>query len=489
MTVLSTILLLVGGGETDNPRPEIFFVYAGTESARVRMFVDGVDVSDRTTREGTRVSYVPSEDLAEGPHQVRVEVAGAGAPTLVKRWSFRVKPAAVSFVRPTPPNGAILSAPQLPARVVVRAAEDVPVSISLNGGPFEPAASRREGDRTLVDLSDLRSGTCTVRAGDALYTSFSVDADAPRLRALRIEPARLTRSEPVRISALVDDAPFGEIREMLVELRADDRVVEQWSGRPLDGAWTQSWTPSRLSAGVYALHYRLTDWAGNVAEGDASARLVVSETIEGIETVDLRLDRLRPQTTDPLATVSGNASPGCEVELFVNGRSVARTHAAGSGDFVFRGVALESGRNRISALAEDLASGRRSPERHVTTTLVDAVAVGGGRPVSPVLTESPATSEVGAPKPPAAPVITHPPKDQTIGAGTIAVGGSAEAGSTIAVYVDDVERATATVNGGGRFNVARVPLTPGANVITVRARTAGGEGPPSAPVTVTVKDP
>jgi hypothetical protein len=455
------------------------------------MVVDGVDVTSRATVEGTRISYVPAEDLAAGEHHVRVTVTDARGRALVKRWSFTVAPEAESFVAPTPPNGGILRAQDLPASVAVRAAAPVELAVSIDGGPFVPlgARARFAGGVTRAELPELRAGTCTVRAGADRYTSFSVDPDPPSLESVRVDPPVLRQPGPVTVDVRAADRPFGEVRSVEVVVRLGERVIERLSERPADGLARFEWTPGRLEAGRYALEVELADWAGNTARGAAALEVTAECAEAASREVSLRLDRLPPQTEESRPTVTGSATPGTEVELFVNGRSQGRARTAGaSGEFTFRRVELEPGRNRISAIAEEPVGGRRSREQTMTTTLT-AEPGGIAAGAAPAAPGTRARARVGAPaaaasRPPA-PVLTHPPKDQKVGGGRIAVGGESLPDAEVTVYVDGRPQATVTANAAGRFNVPQVELAAGPNRITARARTAAGEGPASETVTVT----
>lgn len=500
MTPLLLLALAQAVRTADSARPDIYFAWSSAEAARVRLVVDGVDVTEQSTLAGRRITYVPAEDLAAGEHRVQAVVTDVRGRALVKNWTFAVEAGTTSFVRPTPANGSVLAARDLPVSVAVRSAGPVDLALSRDGGPYVSLGARtRFADGLVrVDLPELRAGAFTVRAGTDRYTSFSVDTEPPRVESVAVDPPVLREPGAVRLQVRTADAPFGEVRSVELDVKKDGRVIERFADRPVDGLAQFDWSPGALEAGRYTVDVRLTDWAGNVTEGGGAGGLEVAEGYAeaAAREVALRFDRLPSRTGEPRATVSGSATPGTEVELFVNGRSVGRTPVAGaSGEFAFRGVALEPGRNRVSAVATETAGGRRSREQSMMTTLEEAMAVRpAARPGVPAQERPPAAGAVRpAVATPAAllkaPTLTHPPKDQKIGAPRIAVGGESEPGVDVLIYVNGRETARATANASGRFNEPQVELSAGANVITARARSAAGLGPPSEGVTVTLEKP
>ena len=499
MTLSALMLATLLIGDTDNPRPEIFLRYSGRsapiDTSKVRMWVDGVEVTAQATVTASRVSYTPKKDLALGVHRVLVEVVDTRDRKKTKSWSFRIGTSkrdriapAMAFGGATPKNGGVLAASDLPARVEIDLSDSggsgidpasVRISVARNGGGFRDATAQAKITEQSIRLTLPRtlSGTCMVRvfcrdrAGNRaadLYRGFSVDAVPPTLTSLEAVPTEPAVGATVQIIASVSDSPLEEVRELEIEVRSKGRLVETLRGRPVAGKSRFTWSPKE--AGTYELSYRIVDWAGNTTSGRSPGRIRVSNAAP----LDLRLNNPNSSATQSSIEISGQTSAGAEVEIWVNGRSVDRLFAGGSGLFAAKSVPLEPGRNRIEALARDLASGSESPRRTVSTTLATTT------PARP----SPAN-------PPSAPVITRPRNRSTFSAGgrkLIDVGGTSAPRVRITIFLDGVQVGQTTSNAAGRFNVPRIALSKETHTLTARARDAVGRtSSPSSAVTVTRK--
>ncbi len=87
--------------------------------------------------------------------------------------------------------------------------------------------------------------------------------------------------------------------------------------------------------------------------------------------------------------------------------------------------------------------------------------------------------------PPVAPVLEQLPTPTSNPAATVK--GSAEAGSSVILYLSGTQIATATADAGGLFSFANIALTEGGNIFTAGTiDKAGNPGQPSAPQLVTL---
>lgn len=161
------------------------------------------------------------------------------------------------------------------------------------------------------------------------------------------------------------------------------------------------------------------------------------------------------QTTDPSIIVGGNASADSTVHIDRNGSEVASVVAASDGSYQVS-VPLVVGDNHLTAKAST------------------ACAVS---PVSPIVTVTRLQAI------PMAPVIASPADNTTTTAVNIKVSGSAEPGSTVHLYHNDLLIATVPATADGLFSVT-AGLTAGVNDFKATAANSTGTSPFSATVRV-----
>jgi hypothetical protein len=388
--VAALIALPALAGVTRERRPEIFLEYGSRDASvtKVTFVVDGVDVTAKAKITGTRASFTPAEDLAIGAHTVEVTVSDDKGRTRTKRWTFTVDPNAkdvdppgLEFVAPTPANGEV----RLPTRttVALRASDALdgvdPSSVKLwvarDGGDLRELALSQSGDVWQADLGELGSGTYVVRAAAAdkagnraplLWRGFAVDGEAPKVARVSVAPTPVTLPGPATILVEVEDKPFGEVKEVAVEVAG--RTLKGSAVRRLAAIpWDLKDGQGRyVDAGTHAVKVSVVDYAGQRGEGTGAVVVRGEAPEEGA--VPLRLDPPKPETASSPIAITGNTRPAAQVELFVNGRPAGTVIAGGSGGFAFGAVALDAGLNRIEAVARDLIRGESSAMVTVSTT-------------------------------------------------------------------------------------------------------------------------
>ncbi len=89
-----TVVSPADGDTTEDATPTIKASYsdapAGIDQTSVEILVNGVDVTDDATVIGASVTYTPTDDLAEGSHDVVVNVEDNAGNAATESWSFRV---------------------------------------------------------------------------------------------------------------------------------------------------------------------------------------------------------------------------------------------------------------------------------------------------------------------------------------------------------------------------------------------------------------
>ncbi len=484
-------------GVTRERRPEIYLEYGSRDAAisKVTFVVDGVDVSDKAKVGPSRASYTPTDDLSIGEHHVEVTVSDEKGRVRTKKWSFTVDPNAkdaeppvIEFAGPTPANGEVRVPSKTWAAIRVTDAiagvdpASVKVWLTTNGGAPKEVTLVRQGDLWSVELGALGSGTYLLKACAAdkdgnrapdLWRGFAMDGDAPIVARVSLAPDPVTLPGPATILVEVDDKPFGEVRDVQIEIagrKLKGPAVRRLAAIPWD---LRDGAGKYVAAGKIAAKITATDFGGLTGETTATLDVRGEAPVEG--DVPLRLDAVKPVTTTSPISVSGGTRAGAEVELFVNGRPTGTKVAAG-GAFTFDRVDLEPGLNRITAVARDLAKHESSAVVTASTTFKTAgsetVQATGAGPTAG--TGATATGDV--------PLAIDPPPAATERE-TTTLTGTSTPGATVEVTVNGRPAGTGTADRAGRVSIADVALAAGTNTIRVTSR-SGADRPATQTFTV-----
>ena len=173
-------------------------------------------------------------------------------------------------------------------------------------------------------------------------------------------------------------------------------------------------------------------------------------------------DPTEGETTSAEPTIAGTAEPNATVEVFVDGASIGTTTADGLGNWAMPvPTPLSGGAHTASAI--QTVAGTPSEPSAVVNFVVDATA-------------------------PPAPVISSPVDGALLGDSTPTISGTAEANTTIEVFIDGSSIGTAPVDGSGNWSLTpATPLVDGPHSAVARATDAvGNVSPPSNTVTFTI---
>uniref|UniRef100_UPI0018E547F4 Ig-like domain-containing protein n=1 Tax=Salinicola sp. CPA57 TaxID=1949080 RepID=UPI0018E547F4 len=228
-----------------------------------------------------------------------------------------------------------------------------------------------------------------------------------------------------------------------------------------------SWTTGagsrfELDVSTYAdgdILVRQTDAAGNTSDVGSLGPITVDQTDPAAPTIVSASDDVAPitgeladgdATNDTTPTLAGTAEANTTVTIFQNGTELTSVTADADGNWEFTPDTLDDGDYSFSARATDAAGN-----------------------VSPVSTEFTLTVDTQAP---AAPTL-----DATDGS---PITGTAEAGATITLTVDNNVIGTATAGAQGNWSFSpETPLTD-ATVVNATATDAAGNVGPSTSTTV-----
>nr|WP_217916289.1 Ig-like domain-containing protein [Duganella sp. BJB1802] len=229
------------------------------------------------------------------------------------------------------------------------------------------------------------------------------------------------------------------------------------------GAWSYTFT-NALVDGTHSV--TATIGSGGFDSPASGALTLVIDTQAPVSPADIRLSGgARP-------VVSGTAEAGSTIAVFLDGVEAGRTQTDAHGAWSWQsGTALADGQHSVRAVSTDLAGNAGA----ASSTLDFVVDTRVPPPPAPTLGLAPG-SDSGSSASDGLTRETHP-----------TVGGTAQAGSTVAVSVDGVLAGTASVGTDGgwsyKFDGA---LADGAHTITAVASNAGGPGAASAGLSLVI---
>ncbi|WP_224366229.1 adventurous gliding motility protein AgmC [Hyalangium versicolor] len=350
------------------------------------------------------------------------------------------------------------------------------VIIYVDGVELTRVTPDSTGNWTFTQPTSLAEGTHTVYAvaintaqnlqsSPSSTNTFSVDSTPP--------PAPVVTA-PANGSTTKDSTPdyTGTAEPNSTVTVIVDGVVVGTTTANASGNWT--FTPTTpLADGPHTVKARATDPAGNTGS-DSNTNTFTMDTVPPAAPVVVTPAN-GSRTNDNTPTYSGTAEPGTTVTVIVDGTPVGTTTANASGNWSFTPTpALADGVHSVSATAAD-AVGNVSPQSNTNTFTVDTT-------------------------PPPAPVVVTPANGSTTSDNTPTYSGTAEANSTVTVFVDGTSVGTATADASGNWShTPATPLADGSHMVKAQATdVAGNIGvdsntntlmvdtvPPAAPVVTT----
>ena len=232
------------------------------------------------------------------------------------------------------------------------------------------------------------------------------------------------------------------------------------------GGWTScSSTPtfSSLSNGSHTLQARSV-FAGLSDPNPQSFSWSVNTVAPSAPVVSTPANGSYTNNTEP--PITGTAQANSTVTVYIDGVDVGTTTASGTGAWSYTPTTpLSNATHTVKATATD-AYGNTSAASNTNSFTVDTV-------------------------PPAAPVVGAPANGSTTNSDEPTITGTAEADSTVTVYIDGVAVGTTTANASGVWSYTPTsPLANGAHTVKATATDlAGNTGPASNTNTFTVAEP
>ncbi|PTL79951.1 Ig-like domain-containing protein [Vitiosangium sp. GDMCC 1.1324] len=437
------------GAHLNVPRP----VITGTAEAgsTVTVIIDGVAVGTVAADGSGNWSYTPTTDLADGAHQVKAtatDAAGNTSPeSAVRNFIVDTLPPPAPIVT-APANGAHVKTPR---PVITGTAEaNSTVTVYIDGTAVGTVTADGSGNWSYTPTTDLSDGAhqakakATDAAGntsvDSNTNTFTVDTVAPIAPVVTApaEGAHVKTATPV----ITGTAEAGSTVTVIIDGVAVGTVAA-------DGSGNWSYTPTTaLTDGPHNVKATATDAAGNTSPESAVRNFIVDTAAPIAPVVTAPAEGAHVKTPTPV--ISGTAEANSTVTVIIDGVAVGTVAADGSGNWSYTPTtALADGAHQVKATATD-AAGNTSAESAVRNFIVDTAA-----PIAPVVTTPANGAHVKTPRP--------------------VISGTAEANSTVTVYIDGTAVGTVTADGSGNWSYTpTTDLSDGAHQGKATATDAAG---------------
>ncbi|MGR2723905.1 Ig-like domain-containing protein [Chromobacterium sp. W521] len=350
------------------------------------------------------------------------------------------------------------------------------VTIYVDGVPIDGVTADGSGAWSYSFVSSLTSGSHAITAvvssggvssGQSSAYNVVIDTSAPST------PSGVALNSATDTGSSHSDGITGNNQPTVTgTAEANSTVTVYVDGTAVgtatadgSGAWSYN-IATPLSDGNHSIRTTATDLAGN-ASGQSTAYSITVDTAapaapSGVglsSATDTGSSHSDGITGNNQPTVTGTAEANSTVTVYVDGTAVGTTTADGSGAWSYNiATPLSDGNHSIRTTATDLA-GNASGQSTAYSITVDTAA-----PAAPSGVGLSSATDTGS---------SH--SDGITGNNQPTITGTAEANSTVTVYVDGTAVGTATADGSGtwNFNIA-TPLSDGNHSIRATATDLAG---------------
>ncbi|MBX9701944.1 MAG: hypothetical protein K2X74_21090, partial [Acetobacteraceae bacterium] len=369
-------------------------------------------------------------------------------------------------------------------------------AIATAGGTWSlTTVALAEGARSLTATATDAAGNASGASAAFAVTIDTTPPAAPAITAVTDNAGAITGA--VAPGGLTDDATptLSGTAEAgsTVTIRDGATVLGTTTA---DGAGAWSFTPAVLAEGARSFTATATDHAGNVSAASAARTLTIASAAPGTPVITGVTDDVGSITgsvanggrsNDPTLLVTGTAEAGSTVTIRDGATVLGTTSADAAGAWSFTTPALADGARSLTATASNAAGAVSS------ASTPHAVVIDTAAPATPALTT--VTDNAGT----ITGTVAHGGRtDDT----SLALAGTAEAGSTVTIRDGATVLGTTTANGAGAWSFTTAGLAEGARSLTVIATDAAGNAsvasaahavvidttPPAAPAITAVTD-
>jgi len=434
---------------TNNPQPNI----TGTAqpNTTVVIYIDGVEVGRATSNSAGNYIFPLPVPLAAGPHTVSAATevdAIQSARSAANTFTIDTTPPAAPVVV-APANGSYVTTVRPP--ITGTAEANSTVTVYIDGVVAGTTTANASGAWSFTPTTDLSQGSHTAKATSRdAAGNVSVDSNTNTFTVDSVVPAAPVVVAPGNGSYVTTVRPpiTGTAEANSTVTVYIDGVVAGTTTADASGAW--SFTPTTdLSQGSHTAKATSRDAAGNVSVDSNTSTFTVDTVVPAAPVVVAPGNNSYVTTLTP--TFTGTAEANSTVSVYIDGVFSGTTTADASGNWSYTPTTPLIGQDahQVYATATD-AAGNASVESNTNTFIVDSV-----KPVAPTV-DAPAE---GAYVTTVRPVIT----------------GTAEAGTTVKVYIDGVEVGTTTADASGNWSYTpTTDLTQGSHNVKVTSTDAAG---------------
>jgi hypothetical protein len=430
---VSSSLNPANGGLINNSKPSISAEYVdegiGVDTAATKLSVDGQDVSPATQATANKITYTPSDPLADGPHKIKLLVVDKAGNASAVQWSFTIQtqPPQVKITSHKP-NQFVNKSPI----VISGAISDPRARIVVNG---INAYVERGAFRANVNLVE-GNNTITATATDAFGNTGSdtvmiiVDTKPPVVDITSPKQGDMVNTRLLTVTGTTDKNTGSVVV----------RAGEQKTAELNSGSFIAR--DVKLAEGTNIITVKAVSQAGNV--GTATVRVIVDSIAPKLAITSPKDMMITNKKT--IAVTGRVDKPSAAVKVNNTLVTVSR------GVFTLSSLILSEGTNSITVTAVDRAGNEAKPA--VVTVALDTT-------------------------PPAPPTLDPlPPVSRT---SPVTVTGTTEPGAKVEVFVNSSAHGTVRANEQGAFSF-KINLSEGNNAISAVATDAPGNASSSSTV-------
>jgi hypothetical protein len=425
----------------------------GTAAANstVTVYVDGAAIGTTTANASGNWSYTPSSPIANGAHILTATATDAYGNVSVPSAGYNFSVNTVAPAAPTAQlTGGITLTNNNEPPMSGTAAANSTVTVYVDGTSIGTTIATAGGAWSFAPTTALSNGAhaLTATATDA-YGNVSQPSAGYNFSVNTVAPAAPTAQLTSGSSLTNNNEPpmSGTAQANSTVTVYVDGVAIGTTTANASGNW--SYTPtSPISNGAHTLTATATDAYGNVSAPSAAFNFSVNTTAPAAPTAQLTSGATQTNNNEP--PMSGTAQANSTVTIYVDGAAIGTTTANASGNWSYTPISpIANGAHALTATATD-AYGNVSAPSAAFNFSVNTTA-----PAAPTAQLTSGATQTNNNEPP--------------------MSGTAQANSTVTIYVDGAAIGTTTANASGNWSYTPTsPISNGAHTLTATATDAYG---------------